>query len=38
VLAVGRVRAPGPGERPGVLVDGRPWDGPGVGWDHFAAG
>jgi len=38
VAVVGRVRATGPGERPRVLVDGVPWAGPGVGWDHFAPG
>ena len=31
---VGEVREAG---GTGVLVDGRPWDGPGTGWDHFAA-
>lgn len=31
---VGRTRAAGADEEPGVLVDGAVWDGPG-GWDHF---
>ncbi|WP_432488857.1 thiamine-phosphate kinase [Kineococcus sp. SYSU DK018] len=33
--AVGRVEPAG--EHP-VLVDGRPWSGPGLGWDHFRRG
>lgn len=33
--AIGKVRAPRPGERPGVLVDGEEWAGV-PGWDHFA--
>ena len=28
------VHEPGPGARPGVLVDAKPWTGP-AGWDHF---
>ncbi len=31
---VGRTRAVGPDEEPGVLVDGAAWEGP-AGWDHF---
>ena len=33
---IGVVRAVGDGE-PGVLVDGRPYDGGPAGWDHFAS-
>jgi thiamine-monophosphate kinase len=32
---IGAVLSPGDGE-PGVLVDGRPYDGGPTGWDHFA--
>lgn len=31
---VGRTRAVGPGQQPGVLVDGAAWEGE-AGWDHF---
>lgn len=34
---VGRTRAPGPAERPSVLVDGAAWQGSG-GFDHFRRG